>query len=620
MIRRIYVLVAQVTLVLALLCFVGVANAAPRVKTSISAERVALGDRFSVTLSLTDDEQIARVGSAALVPPVGMTSSGPQMSTGTKIRIVNGVSTTSSTVGLTWVLTATREGKFRIPAPTVVVDGTTITGQATEVEVQRGLAPQPLTTSPFGPPGGLFSLPSNPLDFDPDPTIEDDDSNDSRELAMTTATDEPLFIRAIVDREKAFVGQQVTASYYVYFRVDFEMTERQEAQANDFLRTPLLSDPGSTTVQYTRVGGKRYGARLVDKVALFPLKAGKLSVGTLSGRFNGRRLGARVQKVSNDVSVEVEEPPIAGRPAGYVLGDVGQYTMSATVTPRQVLQSGSVSVTVRIEGVGSVPSSVKMPPQKGVEWLEPEKKDAIAPKNGVVGGSRSFGYVAVLKNSGKVDLGTVELSFWNPESKQYELAKASLGEIEVTPTSPTPGAVERAKSGETTEDILAKLPDPRTKLGEVERAKDRSLSPATTAAWIFAPPVTMFVGLALVGLRKRAAGRTRSVKDEANRRAKGALKNAASAEKAKDVRAVARETESALYARLEAKLGKNFKGMTREEQRQALAATAVDAEWIEKIQATLALAEELAYSPDASADDMAKLVDDARGAMKHLER
>ena len=87
------------------------------------------------------------------------------------------------------------------------------------------------------------------------------------------------------------------------------MTERHDAKYKDFLRFPLLMDPGATTPVMTTVGERRYGARLVDRVALIPLRAGKLSTGSMSARFNGRQIGARVLKSSNDVSIDVVDEP-----------------------------------------------------------------------------------------------------------------------------------------------------------------------------------------------------------------------------------------------------------------------------------------------------------------------
>jgi hypothetical protein len=104
-----------------------------------------------------------------------------------------------------------------------------------------------------------------------------DDAAAAKELAMPDGPDEVVFLRAIPDKTKAVIGEQVTVSIYLYYRVAYEMSERNDAKYTDFLRYSLLPDPGATTPIYTQVKGQRYGARLVERVALGC--AGKLSTG-----------------------------------------------------------------------------------------------------------------------------------------------------------------------------------------------------------------------------------------------------------------------------------------------------------------------------------------------------
>ena len=45
----------------------------------------------------------------------------------------------------------------------------------------------------------------------------------------------------VADKTDAVVGEQVTLSFYVYYRADFEMTDRHEPGLADFMRVSMLA-------------------------------------------------------------------------------------------------------------------------------------------------------------------------------------------------------------------------------------------------------------------------------------------------------------------------------------------------------------------------------------------
>src|SRR5690606_25369981 len=120
---------------------------------------------------------------------------------------------------------------------------------------------------------------------------------------------------------------------------------------------------------------------------------------------------------SQPLEVVVVEPPLDGRPAGYRLGDVGRYTLSATVEPKRVRQCDAVSVVAKLEGSGNLPPTLVLPRQRGVEWLEPSTTESIDTDHGVLRGQRTFSYVVKLDRPGKVDLGELTLPYYDPDRR-----------------------------------------------------------------------------------------------------------------------------------------------------------------------------------------------------------
>ena len=396
-----------------------------------------------VTLQVTSSGGMPtdpRIGASPGFAVMGMSPS-----TSTQMSIVNG--SISSQRGLTtvWTLRATKLGTFAVGPPTVEVDGTRYQTHALSVRVlPAGQAPQrqqqQQMQNPFDPFGGLFGQMGQLQ-------IPGFDEPKQRQQQMPTPDpryelDSPragtVFLHAIIDKPSAVVGEQVTFAVYLYEDAtyggrDLEINDPREAPADDFQKRSLQADDTKLgSVQYGMVGGKLYVVQLLRRSALFPLKTGDLDIGQMSIQVSLPGGGVRR---AEDLHVHVSEPPVDGRPPGYTMGDVGQYTLSAEVSGKDVEQEGAVGVTVTLAGTGNLPSSLSPPEHAGVEWLEPQISEKVGPqKSGdgeKFGGSRTFQFVVRMHRAGDIALGDFKLPFWNPQSRSYEIARAPLASIRV---------------------------------------------------------------------------------------------------------------------------------------------------------------------------------------------
>lgn len=590
--------------------------AAPDVTTSVSSRRVEAGEPFTVTLSISSEEPLGRVSLPSLDAPTGVTVDGPSYQTSTQTHIINGVRSSKSSVNITFRVTAHALGTITIPAPSVSVGGSRVVGRSTTVEVVPASGGS-AGLGVLGAPGIAPQL-IPPSQFDFDDNAPDDDSAGARELEMETGPDEPVFLRAKPDKERVYVGEQVTLSVYLYYRVAYEMTERHDAKYKDFLRYPLLLDPGATTPVFTRVNRKRYGARLVDRVALVPLRAGKLSTGSMSARFNGRNIGARVMKSSNDVTIEAVEPPEAGRPSGYTMGDVGQFSLNGVVTPRKTNQGGSIGVVLTIEGIGNVPSQLKVPEQKGIEWLAPRTRDAIATKGGKIGGKRTFEYVVRMRSSGTVDLGSVELPYFDPTSGKYETTKVDLGKVEVEESGPTDAEVDRAKNKQLpADDPLSKLPEPHAALRPFTPPEVRTFPPTHLGLALGAAPALALLWMGVS--RARTARKDKKPAGSALRsKAKDAIGDAKKSEGAGQMREAYSGVERAVSLFIEAKTGIKARGLRLTELVPKLTDAGVPTELAQEAHDLLEQCEGGRYVPNPEPDAVRDLVKRAAAFGKKL--
>ncbi len=281
------------------------------------------------------------------------------------------------------------------------------------------------------------------------------------------------------------------------------------AAANSVPKTPtnhrtrifLTFDSGPDQVKayLVPVSGIRFIAAKLRELPMFPLHAGSLRAGNMKMGFAGRGYpagagGGALVRESNWVNLVVTEPPLNGRPAGYKIGDVGEYQLEALVEPRQILAGEAVSVVAKLSGIGNVPFKLQTPDSHGVEWLEPALAEKMAVSGGLVQGSRTFSYVVRMTEPGKVDLGELSLPYYDPKRHEYAIARAKLGEIEV---KANPNAV-KAKLEPKPDDRLAGVLKARDTLGPWP-AQQKPLSDRSGfwLALLLAPFGVVFAGGAL---------------------------------------------------------------------------------------------------------------------------
>jgi hypothetical protein len=583
----------------------------PQISASADAEQVEVGEPFSISLTVTAPAGSPEATDPRLAVPPGMTQSGPSISTQMQVNFGTGGWSRRSGITATWRVVAGREGTFTIEGPTVAWNGQRLRSNALRVTVipagsgrsRRGVAPQ--SQNPFDPFGMLPRLP-NLFDSPPlaEPTLPEASNPD---LQLDAPLDQTVFLRAIASPKAAVVGEQITLSVYVYDRGGaIEITDPHEPSAPDFLRRDLISPTSQPDAELVTIAGTPWRVRLLFQSALFPLRAGDLELGParatigIGGRAKGR---AGVARESRPMVVRVTEPPLPGRPAGYEIGDVGVFTMSAAVDPRTTEVGGAVAVTVTVAGTGNVPRSVRVPQKTSIEWLDPQTRESFDADRGKIHGSRTFSYVVRPKSAGEIDLGEVTLPFWNSDKKSYETARVRLGKIVVAPGAATTAAAEPRAPNDPWNAIGAVRPS----LGNFPRPRPRLTDRPVYWLALLAAPLAVISG-SLAGraariVRARLAARKKSP-------AKGveqALDQARAAMKRNDAGAVTSALDRALHVAIEAATGVRARGILIEDLPAALEAAGLSKDLSIEVAGVLSAVELSRFTPQ-STDPLAVLV------------
>jgi hypothetical protein len=487
------------------------AQTAPQVQVQLDADTVGVGDTVHLQMSATSPDAMPSDPQIGATP--GFVVRGQNAAPSQTHISINGSRMDRYTLTVDWALRAQRVGTFAVGPPSVVVGNTRYAPHAITLHVvPAGQAPQrqrqapaqppmPFGFSPFDPWRGLFP------GLDPnDHGLESQSVTVDPKLALDAPRGALYFLHATTDKASAVVGEQVTYSIHEYRDAtaserDVEAEDFHDAQVPDFLKRPLLREDGDAIVEgYASVGGRIWIVTLVRRWALFPLRTGELVIGPASVGLARPRSVAGSKRVTETIQVAVTEPPLAGRPPGYVVGDVGRFALTAQVQPQKVEKGGAVGVEVELSGKGNLPTALAPPAKDGVEWLAPEVHEEVGPiGHEAFGGKRRFAFVVRTNRSGDVDLGTLALPFWDPEQKKYDVARARLGVVHVTASA----ASASSPSSDSPLERLPGLPSPREALS-LPTSPRRHLadSPAFWLWGVAAGPLA-FV-LAVTG---RAAGR-----------------------------------------------------------------------------------------------------------------
>jgi hypothetical protein len=548
------------------------ARADVEIQTQISARQIEVGEELTVQLSLTSQSEI-KPSNARLPVPAGMQVRGPNVSSRAQMSIsMTGQMVRQSGVTLSWTVVASKPGTYRLGPASVDVNGTHQQGQPFNVVVVAQGSRGPSVPGgghargfpfPFDPFSGL-GIPGFPFDRDEEeqqPNIP----TAPPEYQLERAPDPLAFLNARATPRKVVMGQAVSLRVYAYgSQGAFGEISSNEPSREGFLAYDVDSGPRVSAVP-VQIEGKLFIAAKLREMVLFPIRTGTLRIGPMRMGFQGRGYPPTpgqqgLMRESAPIDITVVEPPLAGRPAGYRLGDVGRYTLSASVEPRTVKQGEAVSVIAKLEGTGNVPTKLDVPQQNGVDWPEPTVIEKLDADSGKVTGSRTFTFVVRLDRPGNIDLGALTLPYYDADQQRYQVARASLGNIEV---KADPTAAPAPSAAAAPDDRLRGILSARTKLGPAGQTASPLSERGSFFGFLLLGPVSVLAGAGLLRAGKQLRERWGTRRATPARRALSELETAAAHARSNDLALTSAAAERALHLALEGATGLKARGVLR---------------------------------------------------------
>jgi hypothetical protein len=515
----------------------------------------------------------------------------------------------------TLVMRPLKAGRFVIPPAKLRTPDGTLQTASVPITVKPGslagnAAPQARSARP-DPLAGFGPLPG----FDDDPL--DDLFKLPEERIPRNNSD--LFLKAYIDRDKVYVGEQVTYSLYIFSRVDLATVDSVVLPKMDGFWSEDVETPERLAGEPRTLDGVPYRAYLIKRRALFPSKAGMHEIPTASAQittgffFSGRRL----LRESNRLQLEVKPPP-PGAPAEFRPEQVGRWKLSVDAEPKDVELGQPFTVRVALEGNGNLKRQnlPALPAVSGLRVYDPTGSDNVTTRQGRVGGRRVQEYLVMPQRTGSFTLPPLRFAYLDPKEGRYHVSETSPMELTVKPGQ-KPAAGSQASGGNapatSAKNVLtATGPKPLRAEAELSAPAVTTREQRAILYSLLGAPLGLYGVAFLVAGARRRAGR-----DDPKSRARGQAR--AARERLARARALTEgpaeafytELERAVLSSLELRVGAPVGGLARTELLEKLAASGYPEPLRARALGLLEACEAARYAPGMGAASRVQLVADA---------
>ncbi len=537
---------------------------------------------------------------------------GPMTSSSTSIQIINGKTTRSSQYTYTYYVRADKAGKFVIPPAKAKYKGKTYESNSLSIEVLANNSSQQPSSKQQGqaqPPAG----------------------------SQTTKSGDDIFVRLLVDKHTAYVGEQIVAWVKVYTKLQLSGLGQgyKGPEFNGFYKQPV-DIPQLTKLEAENVGGDIYYTGVIQKVVLYPQKTGEITIDPFdlvvttrqqvksrSRSFLDDFFGTTVQDVPRTLRsapVKIKVNPLPGKPQAFT-GAVGNFTLKTSVDKKSLKTNEALTYKITISGKGNIKlidePKITFPPN--IEQFEPK---TVVNLTNELSGSKSFEYVLIPRYAGHYDLPSFDFTYFDPAKGAFTTLNSDEYTINVEKGEEDTTAV--VVSGLSKEDFRL--------LGtDILFIKNKPFKLYRQGKIIFGQPyffgfyiIALVLFILIIIFRKETIKRNANlvlVKNrKANRMAGKRLKKAKEYLKQNHQDDFYEEVMKALWGYLGDKLSIPVAELSRDRSRIVLKEKQVTDELIEAFYNLLDNCEYARFAPERESSDMQKLYKDAVMLISKLEQ
>ncbi len=332
---------------------------------------------------------------------------GPSTSTSSSYQWINGKASQSISNTYSYILQATRAGKFTIPEAKITVEGKVYTSKPITIEVVKGSA--------------NANVPNQENKTQPEQgNIKDQ-----------------IFVRISLNKTKVYLGEQIIATIKIYTKVGLRAFNDFKFPAYTGFWSQDIETPNQISLQRENVNGTIYNVGVLRKTILFPQRSGKIKIDPFEldcivQQKAGKRRNffGELVDVYKDIEVQLVSPPRTvnvmplpvGKPASFS-GAVGtDFKLSATIDHNQIKNNESLTLKVKISGNGNLKliDKINIDFPQTFEVYDPKVKENINNTAGGARGTKTFEYLIIPREQGDYVIPGIKFSYFDVKDKKYK--------------------------------------------------------------------------------------------------------------------------------------------------------------------------------------------------------
>ncbi len=524
------------------------------------------------------------------VPDAFQVLYGPSQSVNISSSTINGRSTSSEELTMTYVLSATKTGTFTIPPATATVGGRQLKSNALTVNViaaeERVAAPQ--------------------------------------------ASANNFFILVTASKKHVNFGEPFLLTYKVCWHPDLPIpsVDDMKLDLQDVYMLPY-NDTQRKSLKAENIGGHTMKTIDWKQYVVYPQKTGTLHIPSITVQgyltdvirdpfdpFMNMTREIPRQLTTQPLDITVTDLP--QRPANYS-GGVGRFSISGKLEPTTVKENTPVTLTLTISGHGNL-KMLRQPeiafPQSFDTYDAKQSENFTLTADGL-DGTLTFEYIAVPQKRGNYVIPAASLTYYDTDARDYRTVQTEPFALEVLKGDGTASSMQdftgRADDG--TGDIHA------IRTGKENTAKAGSFFGTTAYFILMAAFILLFIIIFIV-LRMRMSSQADAVQSRrkrANKVAVSKLRKAAKLMRAGKAAEFYDETLRALWGYVGDKLNIPVSQLSRENISQRLDERGVGQEVTDSFIAAIDECEFVRYAPGDPQGNMSRVYEKSITAIEQIE-
>ena len=583
-----------------------VVTAIAQTLTGSAPSHVAVGEQFRLTYTVnTQNVSDFRAGD---IPDELEVLIGPNRSMQSSYQMINGHTSSTSSITYTYIVSATKNGSFTIPPAHIVAGGKTIASNSLTIKVS-GTA-------------------SNARQRQ-----RDDEGAEMRD-AGSQISGSDLFIKVSANKSRVHEQEPIVLTYKVYTLVSLTQLRGDMPDLKSFY-TQEVDLPQQKSFSVEHVNGRAYRTCTWSQYVMFPQITGKLQIPSITFEgivvqqnrnvdpfeafFNGGSGYIEVKKKIVAHGIEIQVDPLPQRPANFS-GGVGKFTISAQLDKTETKANDPVSMRVIISGTGNL-KLLKQPVinvPKDFDKYEPKVTDKTKLTSSGIEGSMIYDVLIVPRHQGKYEIPPVEFTYFDTSENAFKTIKSEGFTLDVAK-----GSGAASVSDFSGQDLQELSKDIRyIKLGNTRQRALDDFFFGSTAYWISIVVLALIFITLFIVFRQRAidnANVTKMRGKKANKVATKRLKQAAKLMQEGKTSAFYDEVLRALWGYVGDKLNIPVEQLSHDNISQKLSERSVDTDTVGLFIGALDECEFERYAPGDPKGNMNKVYEKAMTAIERIE-